>query len=1169
MCYNSRFSRPSVLALVILFFFTLNANAANWYVNDAVSDANDVYTSAPGNDANPGTAAAPFATLTVALTAASAGDVIYVDAGTYLTTVSGAYYDLNKAITIMGPKANVDPRPCAGSARTAGSAGEAIFDGNNLTGAVFYLQSGNVTINGIEIRDATVNSSSRCINSNTSTKDNCIIKYCILGNSRDDAMQLQAITNSAVEYNYIWNTLGAGDAINVCCGSSGVDIQYNEVKNVAGSNGAIYVYGAATDIDIRCNYIHDYYVDGGRMIRIGATGGVSNYSISNNILENGYTLGIQLEQATGTVSGNQISGLKGNAIELKTSANSVTIDKNAVFNNLSNGISVASAVDASTLTVSNNILFDNDGYGIINSNATKTLNAQSNWWGANAGPGGAGGPFPGETYSGLVDATAHLTAMPTASGTALALTYTEASGTPDDGIISSGAQVDFTAPLGYTNYNFKVNGTSVQNGASNTFSSTTLGQPSVVTVEASGNCSGCPLTSNEAPVYIGVVYDPTTLYVDPSGGNCGGNTPCYTALQDALDNSGNGDVIEISAGVINVPGPSFYYEIARELTIRGAQQGVDPRPCAGSTRVSGSAAETIIDGNDWTGAIFYITCPTGNVTIDGLELINVTGDMINSPDANPVKTNINIRNCILHNSDDELIQLRRVSNSVIEYNYAYNTNGDGDCINICCTSDNSIIRYNEVHGSGSTNGSIYVYGPASNISVSCNKVYSPAGSGPLIRFGSSGAGGSTYIIEDNILFGGNGTGIDVQRTGTTVEGNQIFEMTGAGISFSGTGATGSVLNNAIYDNTGNGITLANNVPIASVTINNNLIYNNTGTGLQNQHATLTVNAENNWWGAANGPGGAGPGSGDDISARVDADPFLSAVPTAAGLPPVLAFAENSGIFTNDGIVCSGGSVSFTATSGYTNYNFKINGSSVQSGASNAFVTTALADNDEVTVEVSGHCSGCPVTSDGLLFQVNDLPVFNTASTDETCPAPASGTIIVSNVTGGTPPYQFSKDDGVAYVAGNDQPAAGEHTFSSLTAGDYLVRVKNAEGCVSAALNTTVDLSGFPVLNQTTSTPYCTPEAAMLAASDGDVLVVDAGTYNTALVVDKNIIFEGDGGTVTFTSLTMNGSGKVLTINSDFQINNLTLTAGFIDTNGNNLKAGAITGESVSSYIITH
>jgi parallel beta-helix repeat protein len=67
-----------------------------YFVNDN-STADDVYTTAVGDDANPGTAAAPFATIQHAINAAVAGNNIWIDAGTYIEQVN-----VNKSLTITG-----------------------------------------------------------------------------------------------------------------------------------------------------------------------------------------------------------------------------------------------------------------------------------------------------------------------------------------------------------------------------------------------------------------------------------------------------------------------------------------------------------------------------------------------------------------------------------------------------------------------------------------------------------------------------------------------------------------------------------------------------------------------------------------------------------------------------------------------------------------------------------------------------------------------------------------------------------------------------------------------------------------------------------------------------------------------------------------------------------
>lgn len=108
--------------------------AASYYVNDA-STTGDVFTSALGNNANPGTSALPFATLTFALTVAGTNDIIYVDAGTY--NDNNLVLNASKAgITIRG----------AGISAT-------VFDGTPHTGIYNFA---TITGSNIHIENLTV-----------------------------------------------------------------------------------------------------------------------------------------------------------------------------------------------------------------------------------------------------------------------------------------------------------------------------------------------------------------------------------------------------------------------------------------------------------------------------------------------------------------------------------------------------------------------------------------------------------------------------------------------------------------------------------------------------------------------------------------------------------------------------------------------------------------------------------------------------------------------------------------------------------------------------------------------------------------------------------------------------------------------------------------------------
>jgi nitrous oxidase accessory protein NosD len=74
---------------------------------------------------------------------------------------------------------------------------------------------------------------------------------------------------------------------------------------------------------------------------------------------------------------------------------------------------------------------------------------------------------------------------------------------------------------------------------------------------------------------------------------------------------------------------------------------------------------------------------------------------------------------------------------------------------------------------------------------------------------------------------------------------------------------------------------------ADIHVNFNNITGSTGFGINNT-AMGTLDGECNWWGAANGPGPVGPGSGDRVSTGVDYTPWLVAPApggSCTGTPP--------------------------------------------------------------------------------------------------------------------------------------------------------------------------------------------------------------------------------------------------------------------------------------------
>ena len=109
------------------------------------------------------------------------------------------------------------------------------------------------------------------------------------------------------------------------------------------------------------------------------------------------------------------------------------------------------------------------------------------------------------------------------------------------------------------------------------------------------------------------------------------------------------------------------------------------------------------------------------------------------------------------------------------------------------------------------------------------------------------------------------------------------------------------------NNNGDGITVLNG-GAPNVTVHNSNIFNNTGEGLNNDSG-ITVNALNNWWGEASGPGGLGPGSGDEVSGNTLYDPWL----TMPQCLPVYTADLSVNITTTASAAVAGTAVTYTLT----------------------------------------------------------------------------------------------------------------------------------------------------------------------------------------------------------------------------------------------------------------
>ena len=157
-------------------------------------------------------------------------------------------------------------------------------------------------------------------------------------------------------------------------------------------------------------------------------------------------------------------------------------------------------------------------------------------------------------------------------------------------------------------------------------------------------------------------------------------------------------------------------------------------------------------------------------------------------------------------------------------------------------------------------------------------------------YGGGIGNGGALALNNSTINGNTGTyGGGIFNTGTlsinnsTINGNTADY--GGGIGTSGT-STLTINNSSISDNTASnqGGGIAN---FGTLTMGGSCISGNTtGAGQDVQHDDLyhqLNNAANNWWGAADGPSGAGPGSGDSVNGDVNYTPFLTAPPPACSM----------------------------------------------------------------------------------------------------------------------------------------------------------------------------------------------------------------------------------------------------------------------------------------------
>jgi len=317
-------------------------------------------------------------------------------------------------------------------------------------------------------------------------------------------------------------------------------------------------------------------------------------------------------------------------------------------------------------------------------------------------------------------------------------------------------------------------------------------------------------------------------------------------------------------------------------------------------------------------------------------------------------------------------------------------------------------------------------------------------------------------------------------------------------------------------------------------------------------------------------GGASATATFSSSALVDADVVTVAVTDAngctdthAGINMTVNANPTAGLTADATTICVGESVTFTASGG-TMYEFFINGNSIQGpSVSTNYSTSTLQDQDLVTVSVTGS-NNCNAISSGLTITVNPLPAPSiSASASELNCSTTMINLDGSNSTGqGVLNYLWSN--------GSTSPL-----IQVMSAGPYTLTITDGNTCsASATFVVSEDITEpTSVINSGGLTELtCLQTSISLDASGSTGQGNLSYIWSTGEITESIIVISADTYTVTVTDsdnsctseesieITGNTINPTAVINSG-GINTLTCAQPSIT-----LNAGSSTGQGSLSFV---
>ncbi|PSG98423.1 hypothetical protein BRD56_00340 [Thermoplasmatales archaeon SW_10_69_26] len=290
---------------------------------------------------------------------------------------------------------------------------------------------------------------------------------------------------------------------------------------------------------------------------------------------------------------------------------------------------------------------------------------------------------------------------------------------------------------------------------------------------------------------------------------------------------------------------------------------------AGTEQAPYIIAGWCIDGDDetWDDVDFGADQQSGIVIENTDAHVLIVSNTITNHDYHGVRLkgveNAELRNnTITNNGDDGVYLFESSDNNVVENNTITNNYDHG--VFLSGSSDN-VVRDNTI--TDNRYDGVDLKGSSDNNVVENNTITDN-------RLGVFLVGSSDNVVRDNTITDNDYDGVELFRSGdNVVRDNAITDNDRYGVDLFGS-SDNVVEANVLQGNTvGITVTAFFGAALTGTIVHDNNIHDNDDFGLE-VSAGVTVHAENNWWGAANGPSGGttdactsttADGNGDAIS----------------------------------------------------------------------------------------------------------------------------------------------------------------------------------------------------------------------------------------------------------------------------------------------------------------